>query len=85
MNTKNTYMCWYDAKLVRTNIFLDRYEDGNACTYDPIDATIIGEPLEILSPVLVRTDIPHNVINNNDTTRVIVSIRFKNDLRHITL
>ncbi|CAB4133518.1 hypothetical protein UFOVP257_240 [uncultured Caudovirales phage] len=85
LNTKNTFMCWYDAKIFQTNIKLDRYEDGNACTYDPLTATLITEPLEILSPVLVRTDIPHNVMNNNDTTRVIVSLRFKNDLRHITL
>lgn len=79
LNTKNTYMVWYDAVLNRANVELDKYEDGKVSLYDPTTAKVIGEPLELLYPSLVRTNIPHNVINNNETTRAILSLRFKQD------
>jgi hypothetical protein len=38
------------------------------------------DSLELLSPHIVRTDIPHNVVNMKSSSRAILSIRFKSSI-----
>jgi hypothetical protein len=79
INTANSYMCYYDApKLNYQN--LETY--GAVQLHDPAKAKTLVE-FELLEPCLVRIDIPHNIKNFNNHHRVIISFRFKNELKHI--
>lgn len=75
--TKNTTMDYYTT--VEDNLYLT-YTEGKA--YLPVQVikdesqiTVI-DSLELDTPALVRTDVIHGVKNNNDTYRLIVSLKF---------
>ena len=78
-NYKNTYMHWY-------NISEDELKDatyqgnlfrGTDAVLTPIDT------LELDSPYLLRVDVPHNVTNNTNSIRVLLSVRFDPQPLHL--
>ena len=84
-NTKNTYLNWYkedsDNFRVRRlneeplyNSFLHTIQE----IYTPVDANkleLVGSH-EILDPAFTRSDLMHNVVNNSDSVRIIVVLRW---------
>lgn len=77
LGTKNTSMDYYTT--VEDNLYIT-YTEGKA--YLPVQVirdesqiTVI-DSLELDTPTLVRTDVIHGVKNNNDTYRLIMSLKF---------
>lgn len=74
-NNSKSEMIWYDT-LEKGNLKIKEknYREHVVWTESQVKEI---ERYSIQSPTLVRTDIPHNVINNSDTPRWCVSIRFR--------
>ena len=75
--TKNTTMDYYTT--VEDNLYLT-YTEGKSylpvrVIKDESQLTVV-DSLELDTPALVRTDTIHGVKNNNDTYRLIVSLKF---------
>jgi hypothetical protein len=79
INTENSQMCYYDAPKLD---YQDLETYGAVQLHDPARAKPLAA-FELTEPCLVRIDIPHNIKNFNNHHRVIVSFRFKNELKHI--
>jgi hypothetical protein len=83
-NCKDTSMNWYNIPSDQLKFIEDR---GNRYKSMPIDydwtqLTPI-ETLELTDPYMVRVNVPHNVVNNRDTFRAILSIRFSTTPTHL--
>jgi len=80
-NCEDTYMKWWDN--------LDTVVSQDFAQYSPNIKVFEGankieiDSLELLSPHLVRIDIPHNIINCPNETRIILSLRFKPEPLHL--
>lgn len=76
-NCENTYMYWFDVPPDQLKFIEDR---GNRYKSLPLDYdwTKITplETLELTKPCMVRINVPHNIVNDRDTVRAILSIRF---------
>jgi hypothetical protein len=75
LDNSKSEMIWYDA-LEEGNIEVIEKTSREHIYWNKSQVKEI-ERYSIRSPTLVRTDIPHNVINNSDTPRWCVSIRFR--------
>jgi len=75
LNCAGTYMKWWDNL---DQVLIKDFEQysPNIKVLDGLYKTTI-DTLELLTPHLVRIDVPHNVINNTDGIRIILSVRFK--------
>ena len=73
--TKQTAMNWYhEATFSR---LLDHHRYGIQCHWTNLKSKYPS--LELLEPHMVRTDIPHNIENNSDTQRIVISLKFNPD------
>lgn len=76
-NCDNTYMHWFDIPASQFEFIEDR---GNKYKSLPLDYDWKQhkpiESLELTHPCMVRVNVPHNIINDQDNTRAILSIRF---------
>lgn len=75
-NTKNTLLTFYDHP---SDPILKTAINGNGeetCWWwvNPADCTITHE-IEVLQPMLIRTDVTHDVINNTDLRRETLSMK----------
>lgn len=77
LNCKDTYHYWFDIPASDLGTIHDR---GNTYRSMPVDFDWTTLPqldrLELTEPHLVRIDLPHNVVNDTDNYRMILSIRF---------
>jgi hypothetical protein len=74
-NTKNTYMKWYD-QVVFQRYLSDHVYGTFPSFYTERISDVFLDRLELLSPAICRIDLPHNVENQNHTTRIILSLNF---------
>jgi hypothetical protein len=81
---EGSYMHWYDAVSNAKRDDGSRSDYGDYQMYYPEDCALVSS-LELVKPTLVRINVPHNVENLKPTPRVVISLRFKNDLRHIKI
>lgn len=76
-NCKDTYMYWFNVPADQMGFIEDR---GNRYKSMPVDYNWKQlqpiETLELTEPHMVRVNVPHNIVNNRDTVRAILSIRF---------
>ena len=56
---------------------LDHHRYGIQCHWTNLKSKYPS--LELLEPHMVRTDIPHNIGNNSDTQRIVISLKFNPD------
>jgi hypothetical protein len=71
---KNTTMNWWE-QIELIDVESTKEYGANICLFDS-DNKICSHSLELSSPAIVQINIPHNVSNLQDTTRVILSVRF---------
>ena len=86
-NCDSTQMHWYDLPISSLEYIEDTEKNERYRAYgtDPLiykTLTPIAS-LELLQPYLMRIDIPHNIINDKDTYRKIISIRFNPQPVHL--
>ena len=75
--TKGSKMNWFEID--NTINDLQSYGDrSRALIYDITTDCI--DSLELLEPCIVRTDIPHNVVNLKSSPRAILSVRFERSI-----
>jgi hypothetical protein len=83
-NCKNTFMNWYDIPLGDLDYINDR---GNKYRAMPLDFDYRSltplDRVELDSPYILRIDVPHNVTNDRDTYRMVLSIRFDPQPAHL--
>lgn len=75
--TKDSTMNWFNA----TDTVTDQPPHGarsSALIYEITTPCI--DSLELLTPCIVRTDAPHNVVNMKSTPRAILSVRFDSSI-----
>jgi hypothetical protein len=78
-NYKNTYMHWYN---IPEEELTDATYQGNLFR-GTSDALTPIDTLELDAPYLLRVDVPHNVTNNTDKIRLLLSIRFNPQPLHL--
>jgi len=76
LNCANTVMRWFDAKILTKNYEEEGY--GIFDLYDRANSTLLDQ-FEIVTPTIVNIQRPHDVVNNNPTTRIMLSLRFKEE------
>lgn len=76
-NCDNTYMHWFDVPPEQFSFIEDR---GNVYRSLPLDydwTTLeLLDSLELTTPHMVRVNVPHNIVNEQNANRAIVSVRF---------
>lgn len=73
--TEQTLMNWYhEATFARLS-----HHDQYGTTSHWTDLKSNYPSLELLEPHMVRTDIPHNIENNSNIQRIIISLKFNPD------
>jgi hypothetical protein len=75
--TKNSTMNWFTVTDAVNNQ-LPHGDRSSALIYEITTPCI--DSLELLSPYIVRTDAPHNVVNMKSTPRAILSVRFDSSI-----
>ena len=72
---KNTYVNLYDSKIESKLKQLPNgvYYQG----YDTDDCELV-EQVEVTTPYFLNTNLPHNIVNNSDDTRIMLLIRLDN-------
>lgn len=77
-NSADNYMNWYDIPEDQMHLFDAHKKYGYMPSFIPkkgADLKII-QSKQIDKPYFVKTDIMHNVVNNTDNDRIILSVRF---------
>lgn len=83
-NCDNTRMYWFDVPPEEFDYITDR---GSRYRSLPLDydwkSLTPTDELELTSPAMVRINVPHNITNDKDTCRMILSVRFFPEPLHI--
>lgn len=77
-NSTNNYMYWYDISDSDMHLFNAHKKYGYMSSYIPKKGANLKiiECKNIDKPYFVKTDIMHNVVNNTNEDRIILSVRF---------
>lgn len=83
-NTANTFTVYYNTNIEPTEM---EATPGSSAykKFFPEDCIESEEKFELNRPVLMRTDIPHTVINNNSEARISIGFRLNLDFDPSTL
>jgi hypothetical protein len=77
IGTRNSTMNWFNlSKTIDDQMSVG--ERSEALIYEITESCI--DSLELLTPHIVRTDIPHNIVNMKSSPRAILSIRFNSSI-----
>lgn len=89
-NYEKTYVSFYEPleepKMVRIDKPNDSHEHGHVYLNYDIDKCKLLNRFESISPYIMDTQVPHNVYNNSDVTRIMLLVRLKHTINeHIHL
>jgi hypothetical protein len=74
LNSENTYMAWYD--ILKPSKTYNVYIDNLVVAHYNEDQVEEKMRVQLTDFNLVRTDVPHKVVNNSDKIRWCLSMRF---------
>jgi hypothetical protein len=79
IGSNESQMVWYKLNNIKNSQGISEYEDDRSQSITYLLSQVIAPigSLTLDSPYIVRTDIPHNVINAKDQSRSILSVRFR--------
>lgn len=72
-NTENTFTAYYNTTTSPT--FMPKNSGSSSYMKFFPENCVETERFELLGPTLMRTDIPHTVINNNSNVRIAIGLR----------